>query len=398
MEVIENEIVLSPKFEPLWKDETKRYCIITGGRGSSKSFTNSVYLLDLLVNNPEHKILFTRYTLTAASISIIPEFQNKIELMGFQKEFTTTKTDILCSNGSSLLFRGIKTSSGNQTANLKSIEGVTIWVLDEAEELIDENTFDKIDESIRKKGILNRVIMILNPVTTTHWIYKRFYEQGKREDTIYIHTTYLDNYDNLSESFLSKVEEVKKANPLKFKHRFLGEWLDKAEGVVFDNWKVGEFDNTQQIIYGQDYGFSNDPTTLIKIAIDSAKKILYCEECFYKPGLSTDQIFDLNKSYAESSLIIGDSAEPRLIYELKVKGNNIKEATKGAGSISAGLLAMQDYTIIVSEKSVNLQKELRNYIWLDKGSKLVIDDYNHCIDAIRYAFAHMVLFKRKYSF
>lgn len=383
------DLKISSKFEPLWKAKA-RYFLITGGRGSSKSFTIATYLVDLALREAGQVILFTRWTLTSAHISIIPEFLEKIELLGKSNEFRITKTEIECTNGSRIIFRGIHTSSGNQTANLKSIQGVTTWVIDEAEELTDEKTFDKIDDSIRTKTHQNRVIIALNPTTDTHWIYKRFKEKGENDNTTYIHTTYLDNINNLSESFIQKANRIKEINPELYAHRYLGDWLDKAEGVVFDNWKIGEFDHSLQYIYGQDYGFSNDPTTLVKIAADKKNKILYCQELCYKKGLSTSQIYEINSHYAGRNLIIGDSAEPRLIEELKQLGCNIKPAEKGQGSVSAGILGMQDYTIVATPDSYNLHKEFRNYIWLDKGSKLVIDDFNHCIDAIRYAFGYLV--------
>lgn len=384
---------INSKFKPLYTSN-KRYFCITGGRGSSKSFSVSDFLLRLTYEASQI-ILFTRWTLTSAEISIIPEFIEKMELNGCVEDFDTTGGVITNKlTGSKIIFRGIKTSAGNQTANLKSIQGVTTWVLDEAEELNDEKIFDKIDDSIRTKGIQNRVILILNPVTSAHWIYNRFFDGGKKDDSEYIHTTYLDNIENLSQSFIDKAEKTKLNNLRKYDHTYLGEWLDKADGVVFDNWIIGEFDETLQYIYGQDYGFSVDPSTLVRIAVDENKRKLYCEELFYKPGLSTEQIYSLNLNYAKNGLIIADSAEPRLIDELKKKGLNIQGCEKGQGSVSSGLLAMQDYELIITEKSVNLQKELRNYIWLDKGSKLVIDDYNHCIDPMRYAFAYLTMFKR----
>ena len=106
-------------------------------------------------------------------------------------------------------------SSGTQTANLKSLAGVTCWVLDEAEELIDETVFDKIDLSIRSKNAQNRVIMILNPTTAEHFIYNRWFEQGQKDNTLYIHTTYLDNKDNLDDSILQEIEQIKLTNPKK---------------------------------------------------------------------------------------------------------------------------------------------------------------------------------------
>lgn len=375
---------INSKFKELYTTKN-RYIILTGGRGSGKSFSISDFILRLTFE-VGHTILFTRYTLTSANISIIPEFVEKIEMLSLENAFEVTK-DIITNKltNSKIIFRGIKTSTGNQTANLKSIQGVTTWILDEAEELVDETIFDKIDDSIREKNLQNRVILILNPTTQQHWIYKRFYEKGTQENATYIHTTYLDNLDNISQSFIDKAEKIKAANYELYKHRYLGVWLDKAEGVVFENWRIGHFDESQQVIFGQDYGFSNDPTTLVKIAVDKKNKIIYCDELFYKSGLSTNQIFELNTNYAGRGLIIGDSAEPRLIDELKHRGCNIKPAEKGQGSVSAGILAMLDYEIVITPNSYNLQKELRNYVWLDSGSKLVVDDFNHCIDAIRYA-------------
>ena len=112
------------------------------------------------------RILFTRFTMTSAHLSIIPEFLEKIGLLGFDEVFSINKAEVLnTSNQSDILFRGIRTSAGNQSASLKSLQGISTWVLDEAEELIDEDIFDTIDLSIREKDIQNRIILILNPVT-----------------------------------------------------------------------------------------------------------------------------------------------------------------------------------------------------------------------------------------
>ena len=341
-----------------------------------------------------HIILFTRYTLTSAHISIIPEFIDKIETQDLHHDFSITKDEIInLRTGSKIIFRGIKTSSGTQTANLKSISGVTTWVLDEAEELVDESIFDKIDLSIRHQQKQNRVILILNPTTKEHFIYNRFYEsKGIAEgsnlingDTSYIHTTYIDNKENLSESFINQIELTKQNNPKKFQHVILGGWLDKAEGVVFTNWSFGIFNpDNLQTSFGQDFGFSIDPTTLIEVAIDKNKKKIYLFEHLYKPKLTTSEISIINKRICGDKLIIADSAEPRLIAEMQNNGCNIKATEKGAGSISAGLALMQDYELIVEPSSTNIAKELNNYIYSDKKSGLVIDNFNHAIDAIRY--------------
>jgi PBSX family phage terminase large subunit len=227
----ERGLELLPEYLPLANDT--RYFVVTGSRGSAKSFHLSLFLLNLSYE-PGQTILFTRWTLTSAYISIIPEFLEKIEILNAQDDFEINKTEIVNKKtGVRILFRGIKTSQGTATANLKSIQGVTCWVLDEAEELTDDDVFDRIDLSVRAKNHHNRVIMVMNPSYKTHFIYKRFI-QTKRKDTTYIHTTYLDNKKNLSESFLHTAETTKQTNLLRYNHLFLGHWLDEAEGILWN--------------------------------------------------------------------------------------------------------------------------------------------------------------------
>ena len=374
-------IDINPKYQAIGNDT--RYYVITGGRASGKSFSVNIMLV-LLTYEANHTILFTRYTLTSAYVSIIPEFIEKIELLDKFDDFHITKDEIInIRSGSKIVFKGIKTSSGDQTANLKSITGVTTWVLDEAEELTDEETFDKIDLTIRETKNQNRIILILNPTTKEHWIYQRFFEdKGIQEG---IHTTYQDNLKNLSKSFLKQIEELKIRRPLKYKHAIMGGWLNKAEGVIFNNWKIGEFKKIGVSVFGQDYGFSNDPTTLIETNIDTSNKLIYLRECYYLPSLTTSEITRLNIQHAKDSLIVADSAEPRLISEIRAKGCNVKPSVKGQGSVTYGISLLQDYDLVISEDSINLVKELNNYSWLEKKSNTPIDKFNHLIDAVRYA-------------
>ena len=390
-------IQVDRKYAPI-KNADSRYFIVTGGRGSGKSFSINL-LLVLLTYEAGHTILFTRFTLASAYISIIPEFLQKIEALNKEADFHITKDEIINKHsGSKIIFKGIKTSSGDQTANLKSLTNVSTWVMDEAEELVDENIFDKIDLSVRNLKNQNRVIMILNPVTKEHWIYSRFFEdKGVMEssnltkgNTTYIHTTYLDNIENLSKSYLEQIENIKLRRPEKYKHQMLGGWLDKAEGVIFSNWEIGEFKKVGVSVFGQDYGFAADSSTLVETNIDSNNKIIYLKECFYLKGLTTSQIAMLNLKHAKTNLIIGDSAEPRLIAEVKAKGCNLKKAIKGQGSITYGISLLQDYDLIIDPNSINLIKELNNYSWLEKKSKTPQDKWNHLIDAIRYAVSYQL--------
>lgn len=383
-------VSLVSKFKPLFTNDT-RYFVLTGGRGSAKSFHVADFLLKLSYEQG-HTILFTRYTMISAHLSVIPEFTDKIDRYDLENNFDVTKTEITNKASDSLIiFKGIKTSSGNQTAALKSLQGITTWVLDEAEELIDEGIFDKIDESVRVKGTQNRVIIILNPATKEHWIYKRFFEEtgvkagfnGVKDNVTYIHTTYLDNINNISESIISKFERLKETHPNKYNHRVLGGWLDKAEGVIFENWNYGEFDDSLPEIYGLDYGFYPDPTALVKVAIDNKRMIIYVKQIVYDQKLTTDNLsIKLPKS---NKLIICDNSEPRLTSELTSKGYNLRAVTKFDNSIKAGIDLMSQYEIIVDPESIDIGKEFNNYVWNDKKSSTPIDDWNHAIDAIRYA-------------
>lgn len=399
-------IKIHKAYKPLITSK-KRYFLLTGGRASLKSTTIHDFSSRLSYEK-NHGILVTRYTMASAEKSIIPEFESSIKLNGSYVDFIKSGNKYTNKHtGSFILFSGIKTSSGDQTANLKSLAGITTWIIDEGEDFKDESIFDDIDDSIRGNWNQNRIIWVQNPSTKEHFIYKRWIERNQKQISVddqpviisnhprveAIHTTYhiAKSLGYLSESFLEKVEDIRLNNPKKYKHKYLGGWLDKAEGVVFENWKYGKFNPDElQTSFGQDFGFSIDPTTLIEVAIDKSKKKIYVKECVYKPKLTTSQIAQINLSYADRCLIIADSAEPRLIQELRAKGCNIKETEKGAGSISAGIALMLDYEIIVENESENIAKELNNYVYADKGSKLYVDDFNHAIDAIRYnVFYHL---------
>lgn len=328
--------------------------------------------------------------MTSAHISVIPEFTEKIELMGYEHYFNVNKTEITnLATGNEILFRGIKTSSGNNTANLKSLQGVTTWILDEAEELQDEDVFDKIDLSVRKKGVQNRVIMILNPTTTEHWIHKRFFEAknipegfcGIVDDVLYIHTTYEDNIKHLDEGFLNRVRELKKTDINRYNHVILGAWISQAEGVIFSNWSIGDFDTSLPYGYGGDFGYSIDPDTLVKVAIDEKRKKIYVDEYLYShQSLGTKELCREYKSIIDrpNDLIVADNSEGRLIDDLKKEGLNIEKCDKGPGSVLAGIVALQDYEIIVTPRSRNIIKELKLYVWNDKKSGNPIDNWNHC--------------------
>ena len=393
---MKSNVVLSEKYQALFTDPS-RYFIVTGGRGSGKSFSVAVFLLNLTYE-PGHKILFSRYTMISAQTSIIPEFVEKIEMMGVQSDFRITKDEIInMTTKNSIIFKGIRTSSGNQTAALKSLNGITTFVLDEAEELVDEDTFNKIDLSVRVQDYQNRCILILNPTTKEHWIYQRWFQNlgvpegwnGNEKNTTYVHTTYMDNKENLSESFLEQVMDMKRRRPDQYQHAILGGWLSKAEGTIYKSWRVGDYQQKELTVFCQDVGFSVDPTVLCQISVDNEEKKMYVRECYSQKNMTTSMIAQKNRQYAGLDLIIMDSAEPRLITELKSMDLNIRGAIKKQGSILSGIALMQDYEIIVDKSAHNIIRELNNYTWQERNTK-PIDKYNHFLDAMRYGLQYLV--------
>jgi len=329
--------------------------------------------------------------MVSAKLSIIPQFIEVMEIMGYgENEFTITKDEIINKGtNSKIIFKGIKTSSGIQTASLKSLTGVSTWVLDEAEELEEETIFDKIDLSVRVNNVKNRVILVMNPTTKESFIYKRWFETGQDEQTNYIHTTYKDNINNLDESIVRQIERIRDTNEKKYKHVILGGWLDKAEGVIFENWDIGKFDDSLPYIWGMDFG-NVDPTTLIKVA--SHKDKIYVKEYLYKSGLAPSEIIEILKANVGiNDLIVADNAEPLTINEIRKAGFNVQKSIKGRDSVKNGISRLKDYQMIV--EGDNIVRELNNYVWNDKKSETPVDDYNHTIDPLRYCL--QILDKRK---
>ena len=171
-------------FKPLYESK-KRYFILTGGRGGMKTYSVHEFIARLTYEKG-HGILFTRYTMSSAEKSIIPEFIKTLNRLGIVKDFYITKTHIYNKRTKSFIFfSGIKTSSGDQTANLKSLPDITTWVIEEAEDYTDEASFIDIDDSIRTDDNQNRIIWIQNPAYADEsFMYARFFLGHEKEHTL----------------------------------------------------------------------------------------------------------------------------------------------------------------------------------------------------------------------
>lgn len=409
-------------FKPLYTSN-KRYFLLTGGRASLKSSTVHDFVARLTYERG-HGILFTRFTMTSAEKSIIPEFKIVLDRLGITQDFKITKNVITNNHaGSFIYFSGIKTSQGDQTANLKSIAGITTLIVEEGEDFNDEAKFNTIDDSIRTIGKKNRIIWIQNPTTKEHFIYKRWIEPKNKKINVdgydvtvsnvaeveHIHSSYLIAEHFLSEGWLTKAyrfkREADEAHRLHvqtkgaqgkdkyqshYYYNYIGGWLERKEGVVFDNWREGLFDESLPYCNGLDYGYSPDPLAMVKVAVDERRKLIYLKERIYETELDDIPGRFEQIGVTKRELIVADTNEKRTTKAIGLSGYNIQNAAKGAGSIAADIRDMKQYEIIVDPESSNLKKELNNYVWNDKKASIPIDDYNHLLDGSRYGFRRLV--------
>lgn len=364
----------NPNFDYLHaKVLEQRVTLLQGGTRSGKTYSTIYFLIDfcLLYNGMEIDIV--RDTFTALKATAWKDFVDVLISCNLYDERKHNKTDHSYSlNGNTINYYGADTP--------EKIHGRSrdiLWI-NEAHQFPRE-TIDQLFPRTRHK-----IICDYNPALgLEHWLDPYIIKFPP------LITTYKDN-PHLTQGQIEDIEG-RMGNKYWWSIYGCGERAAR-EGTVFDNWGVGSFDTSLLYCYGQDYGFSIDPTTLIKVAIDKKKKVVYCDELLYSTSpMGTDSIYSTNKQLIQkpNDLIVADSAEDRLIADLKKKGLNIIPCTKGQGSVAAGITALQDYRLIITPTSHNLKTELSNYVWNDKKAGIPVDAFNHAIDSIRYAFINL---------
>lgn len=378
-------------------DYSKRYEVYYGGAGSGKS----VFVAQKLVKKAltdRRKILVLRKVDKTTKNSTFQLLLDTLTDWKIIDKCKINRTDftITLPNGSVFLCCGLQNPE-----RIKSITGLTDAWLEEATEFNQED-FNQIDLRIRHpeaKG--QQIILSFNPVSKVNWCYKLFFKEAAdaamtdfRAQCKILHTNYLDN-KFLPQSYIDSLLLLKATNLDYYKIYALGEFGSLSK-LVFNNWKVEEFDCTQvhgDLCVGLDFGFIADPTALVASIVDDENKKIYVFNAKSRKGLLNNEIAEMIKAegFAKSS-IIADSAEQKSIEEIKREGiSRIKPATKGQGSILQGIQKLQQYQIIVHPSgAAALIEELKNYCW-EKDKKTneyinkPIDKYNHCIDALRYS-------------
>lgn len=415
-------IKFSHKYQPLFELLEGSHpqvdtVIITGGRGSAKSFAVSVFSIMALTHHL-WSIIYTRFTNASIVDSIKPEVDSKIELLNLQNYVKSTNTHIE-KNGSRIAFKGIKTGSKQQTANLKSLSGFNCFISDEAEELPDYETYEKVYLSIRSKEKRNLNILLLNATSVHHWIYRHFFldrnvEGGSnciKDNVMYIHTSYLDvERDYLADNIVSYYQQLKEKDEKKYNHIVLGGWLEAVEGRVFNNWKQMNYNEFLSLklksIYALDWG-KNHKFGIVELKFDKYNNNLYCHEKNYFSEneiiakMSSEEIVKMNQhggvipytveklGIPKNSMLICDSAVPDNIYLLRNHGWEYAIGIdKPAGSVMAGISLLHATNVFYTDISKNIDFEFRNYSYANDRLGVVDDEvikiYDDLIDPIRY--------------
>lgn len=348
-------------------NNNERLIINKGGTRSSKTYSILQLLFLIAIKSKKPLIIsVVSYALPHLKLGAMRDFEKIIQSYGLIPEKMKNISESYFKVGlSTIEFFGVD--------NLGKVHGPERDIL-----YVNECNYIKSYDIIRQLMVRTRgsIFMDYNP-SREFWIDTEII--GQRECNI-IHSTYLEN------EFLT-YEQIKEIESNKHNEnwwRVYGLGLQgRLEDAILNNWKFGEFDNSLPFIYGLDFG-SKHPDAMLKVAVDRTNKLLYWKEEVYKSGLSTTQLGQIIKSRnVNDKLIIADSASPRSIQDLKGQGLNISAVVKGL--ILDDIKMLWDYTIIVDPESYNLQKNLNNWIWLDKKGEIPIDVDDDLIDAGRYA-------------
>ena len=384
-----------PAYAPIfWEDKT--YWVISGGRGSGKSTNIAAYFLVKLMSPDYFRGVISRYTSKALTNSIYRDITDLITQWGLDSYLEIKGDEILNKrNGNMIITHAMKLAEGTISAKGKGLARVTHLLVDEAVELPSEEEYLKLIDSFRQKGSERRIFLLFNPTAKSHWIFKRFYLPDGRPNPKwtsnhgYLHTTYRDNRENLDPSKIKEWEDLQFQDTEYFAHHIEGQWRDIGEGQVFKSWHFDwEPPQDAEVLYGLDFGFSSDPTAMVKVL--KRGKRLWVQEILHHQGLTNSDIADLmqQSGIEKHQVIIADSAEPKSIEELRRLGyRNIRPAAKGQDSIRAGIQKIRGYEVHVHPESDNLIQEYYQYAYRT-GTDQPIDAHNHLMDAFRYALSH----------
>lgn len=374
-----------------------RYDVCKGSRASKKSKTTALRIIYNMMKYDQSNTLVVRKTYRTLKDSCFTDLKwatKRLEVENLWDFKYSPLEATYLRTGQKILFRGL-----DDPLKITSITvdyGFLCWVwLEEAYEITSEKDFDTLDESIRGElppYLWKQWMITFNPWNEHHWLKKRFFDVKNDPDILAITTNYKCN-EWLDEADLRLFDNMKEKNPRRYQVAGLGNW-GIVDGLVYENWKEEEFTLDQVIncdsVNGIDFGYTNDPAAVFIGFIDTEHKKLYVWDEIYKKGLSNKKLYgEIESSHYQKKSFTADCAEPKSIDELRGYGLRVEKSQKGKDSITHGIQYIQDFEIIIHPRCVNFITEIGNYTWDEDrlGNKInrPIDDFNHLMDAMRYA-------------
>lgn len=344
-------------------------------------------LIEEHVANPGQRSVCVREVQKSIRMSVKRLLEDKIESMGVQHLFLVQDKEIRSTQGEGvIIFGGLQ----NHTADsIKSLEGFDRCWIEEAQSL-SSRSLNLLRPTIRKPG--SQIWASWNPRFESDPIDVLLRGESPPLDAAIVEVNYRDN-PWLPDVVVDEMELDRDTDPDKYAHVWLGGYADRSEARVFRNWKVEEFDTDSKAVFrlGADWGFSIDPTTLVRCY--EVGRMLYIDHEAYMVGCEITDTPDLFRTVPDSEQwpIVADSARPETISHLRKHGfPKIMRAVKGPKSVEDGVAWLQTHQIVVHPRCTHTIEELSKYAYkIDKQTERVLpilaDKHNHVIDALRYA-------------
>lgn len=371
-----------------------RYKGLKGGRGAGRSHFFGESLIEAMVCEPGVRAVCLREHQVTLEQSVKRLLEDKILKHKLGAMFKVTDTEIRGPGDGLAIFKGLKSYTAD---SIKSLEGYKYAWVEEAQTL-SQRSLDLLRPTMRAPG--SEMWFSWNPRLPTDPIEQLLCgEGGPPPNSVVLHTTFRDN-PWFPEELRVDMEWDRGRDPEKYQQVWEGGYETRSEARVFHNWKVDWFDTPtdgRAFLLGADWGFSKDPSTLVRCWIDG--RTLYVDRELYKIGVEIDHLsgfFDgltPEQGWARNTRILADSARPETISYMQRHGYpKLEAAVKGPDSVKEGVIFLQGYDIVVHERCVHTIQELRAYSYkTDRLTGLVLvpnaleDKKNHVIDALRYA-------------
>lgn len=384
--------IFVPKYYPLLFNYSHRWEIYMGSAGSAKSYFITQKIIARCWNEPI-KVLVCRRTATTirnTCFSLFKDILTKWRLYPQYVKIRETDFNIKFPNGSEIIFSGL-----DEETKLLSLNNIGCIFIEEAFE-VPKPIVEQLNLRLRGTTQNKQIIMAFNPISKNHWLYD-FCEKEPPQSFIYIHSTYKDN-PFLDEENRKALEEMRTRNPSKYRVYGLGEWGVDVEGLVITNWRTEEFNPMELAALGYEHRAGMDlgwvdKSAIINTLYDRANKTIYVFDEFYKSGCQLSELATaLKDMQLTKTKVYVDAAEARSIAYFKQEGLRAEACKKGAGSVKAGLMFLQDCLIIVHPNCKNFIMELENFSYIKSKqtgefTEDTTHEYSHAIDACRYGYS-----------